>query len=157
MRKGGNNFSRLSNALQANAFYSFDFLMCDISDNRRVACVTPLHCQKCIVRAFHNIKCAVRFAPNLNVNFTVAVIIVLRRQVGFRRAKTSSLQLSVRAFQNTPIQSSAAFANGGKVGFAVTIIIAVRGQIRSQTELNTVKANVLLLRVCKVSSTKIFG
>src|ERR1041384_6152484 len=71
-------------------------------------------------------------APDRRVAFTVAVIVVLRVDIGAGDAEHHAQQAAVGTLANVPLQSGSrgrAFANYRNVGFAVAVIVAGGNQI----------------------------
>ena len=58
-----------------------------VTGNRRIARVAPLSCYGRRIAALQNIERVVRFAPDGDSSFAVAVIIILHGRINFRRAE----------------------------------------------------------------------
>lgn len=80
--------------------------MAVIPGDRIIARRTPLNKTYHIVAASLDVECSVCIAPDGNISFTVAVIIVLDGLVGAGYAERAAYQSAVSAFPDKPGQIS---------------------------------------------------
>ena len=73
-----------------------------VCGDRLVGRKPPLGGSKRTIAAIQNIKISVRFAPDGDVGFAVAVVIVLDGRVGFRQTEVDDFYLIVRALRDEP-------------------------------------------------------